>query len=291
MGLLIDGTWHDQWYDTDKHGGRFERWESAFRNWVTSDGAPGPTGEGGFKAEPGRYHLYVSYACPWAHRTLIYRSLKGLEDAIGVSVVHWLMRENGWTFKPDDDGIVGDDLFGSKYLYEIYLKAAPGYSGRVTVPVLWDKARGRIVSHESAEIIRMFNSAFDGVTGNAEDYYPAVLRPEIDELNAPISSHGTTRVYKAGFATSPAPHQPRLVGMPHNWQDPKHRKAPHTFTESSPHASLAASNTICFHWAHPKHRKAPRIPEGGRAGSFPGTQDEVDMEEQNGRATGYISKC
>lgn len=202
MGLLIDGTWHDQWYDTDKHGGRFERWESAFRNWVTSDGAPGPAGEGGFKAEPGRYHLYVSYACPWAHRTLIYRSLKGLEDAIGVSVVHWLMRENGWTFQPDEDGVVGDDLFGSKYLYEIYLKAAPGYSGRVTVPVLWDKKTETIVSNESSEIIRMFNTAFDDAGAKAGDYYPEPLRAEIDKLNERIYATVNNGVYRAGFATT-----------------------------------------------------------------------------------------
>jgi glutathionyl-hydroquinone reductase len=202
VGLLIDGEWHDKGYDTDKHGGRFERWESAFRNWVTADGSPGPTGDGGFKAEPGRYHLYVSYACPWAHRTLIYRALKGLEGAIGISVVHWRMRENGWTFQSDPDDIVGDNLFGSKYLYEVYLKAAPDYSGRVTVPVLWDKQRETIVSNESAEIIRMLNTAFDGVGAKPGDYYPEPLRAEIDALNERIYATVNNGVYRAGFATT-----------------------------------------------------------------------------------------
>src|SRR5512138_2894502 len=141
MGLLIDGVWHDKWYDTDKSGGRFERQESAFRNWVTVDGSAGPAGEGGFKAEPGRYHLYVSLACPWAHRTLIFRKLKGLEDHISVAVVHYLMLENGWEFKATD-GATGDQLLGLDYLHQVYTKADPNHSGRVTVPVLWDKQTG-----------------------------------------------------------------------------------------------------------------------------------------------------
>ncbi|MEO1649608.1 MAG: glutathione S-transferase family protein [Pseudomonadota bacterium] len=202
MGLLIDGVWHDQWYDTDKHGGRFQRWESPFRHWVTADGAPGPTGDGGFKAEAGRYHLYVSYACPWAHRTLIYRKLKGLEDMINVSVVHWLMRENGWTFAPDDDGIVGDKLFSSEFLHQVYTRAAPEFSGRVTVPILWDKATETIVSNESSEIIRMFNTAFDGVSAVAGDYYPNDKQTEIDELNGRIYQTVNNGVYRSGFATS-----------------------------------------------------------------------------------------
>jgi putative glutathione S-transferase len=153
MGLLIDGTWHDRWYDTDRTGGQFVRKDSQFRSWVTPDGSPGPSGEGGFKAESGRYHLYVSLACPWAHRTLIFRKLKALEGTIGVSVVHWLMRERGWTFA-EAPGATGDRLRHAAFLHELYTRAEPGYSGRVTVPVLWDQRTGRIVSNESSEIIR-----------------------------------------------------------------------------------------------------------------------------------------
>lgn len=202
MGLLVDGTWQDRWYDTDSTGGKFERQKSQFRNFVTADGAPGPTGEGGFKAEAGRYHLYVSLACPWAHRTLIFRKLKGLEEAIGVSVVHPLMKEHGWTFGTDFAGATGDGLFGVDRLYEIYLKADPGYTGRVTVPLLWDKKQKAAVSNESAEIIRMFNSAFDGVGGAEGDYYPEGMRAEIDEVNARIYDDVNNGVYKTGFATS-----------------------------------------------------------------------------------------
>ncbi|MGB3624966.1 MAG: glutathione S-transferase family protein [Henriciella sp.] len=202
MGLLNNGIWQDKWYDTDSTGGKFERHESQFRNWITADGSAGPTGEGGFKAEPGRYHLYIAYACPWAHRALILRKLKGLEDMIDVSVTHWFMGENGWTFKTDPDGIVKDKLFGSKYLYEVYLKADPHYTGRVTVPTLWDKQRGTIVSNESADIIRMFNSAFDSVGAKAGDYYPDSKRHEIDEINERVYHTVNNGVYKAGFATT-----------------------------------------------------------------------------------------
>ena len=202
MGLLVDGVWKDAWYDTEEHGGRFVRSKAQFRNWVTPDGAPGPDGQGGFKAEPNRYNLYVSYACPWAHRTLVFRTLKGLDEMIGVSFVHWYMGDKGWTFQPEDDGIVGDRLFQSQYYYEIYLKADPNYSGRVTVPVLWDKEKGTIVSNESSEIIRMFNSAFDGVGAAPGDYYPEDLRTEIDALNSRIYDTVNNGVYKAGFATS-----------------------------------------------------------------------------------------
>ncbi len=160
MGMLVDGEWHDVWYSTKETGGRFQRQDSRFRNWVTADGSAGPTGGGGFRAEPGRYHLYVSLACPWAHRTLIFRALKRLEDAISVSIVHPLMAEHGWTFRAED-GATGDNLYGLDYLHQIYTRADPAYSGRVTVPVLWDKERQTIVSNESSEIIRMFNSAFD----------------------------------------------------------------------------------------------------------------------------------
>ena len=201
MGLLIDGEWQDRWYDTKKTGGRFVRQASAFRNWVTPDGRPGPTGQGGFKAEAGRYHLYVSMACPWAHRTLIFRVLKGLEDIISVSVVNPLMLEHGWTFGPGE-GVVPDDVNGARYLYEIYAKADPHYSGRVTVPVLWDKKTGTIVNNESAEIIRMFNSAFDAVGATGPDFYPADLRDDIDLLNDYVYGRVNNGVYKSGFATS-----------------------------------------------------------------------------------------
>lgn len=162
MGLLVDGHWTDRWYDNSASGGRFQRQESGFRNWVTPDGAPGPAGEGGFKAETGRYHLYVSLACPWANRTLIFRALKGLEQAISLSVVHWLMGENGWTFD-DGPGVIPDPIGGAQRLYEVYLRSNTTFTGRVTVPVLWDKERDVIVSNELSEIIRMMNSAFDGV--------------------------------------------------------------------------------------------------------------------------------
>ena len=202
MGLLVDGVWQDKWYDTSKSGGKFQRSESQFRNWITADGAPGPSGRGGFKPEQGRYHLYVAYACPWAHRALIYRALKGLENFISLSVVHWHMGDKGWSFEKDPDGIVGDQLFGNDFLYQVYLKADPHYSGRVTVPVLWDKERNTIVSNESSEIIRMFNSAFDGVGAMAGDYYPQELRTEIDALNMRIYDTLNNGVYKCGFATT-----------------------------------------------------------------------------------------
>ena len=202
MGLLVDGEWRDQWYDTAASGGEFRRSEAKFRNWITADGSPGPTGEGGFKAESGRYHLYVCYACPWAHRTLIFRALKGLEDHIGVSAVHPDMLERGWTFDTGFDGATGDALFGAETLAQVYLRAAPQMTGRVTVPVLWDKAQGTIVSNESAEIIRMFNSAFDGITGNRADFWPEPLRAAIEPVNARIYDTLNNGVYKAGFATT-----------------------------------------------------------------------------------------
>lgn len=201
MGLLIDGEWRDQWYDTDKTGGRFERKESAFRSWVTADGSAGPSGAAGFKAESGRYHLYVSLACPWAHRTLILRALKGLEDAVSVSVVHWLMGEDGWSFEPGP-GVVADPIHDATHLRDVYLAADRHYTGRVTVPVLWDRRTATIVSNESAEIIRMFNAAFDGVGATAGDYYPSAHREEIDRVNARVYDTVNNGVYKAGFATA-----------------------------------------------------------------------------------------
>ena len=201
MGLLIDGKWHDQWYDTKSSGGRFIRSESQFRNWITADGCPGPSGEGGFKAEPGRYHLYVSLACPWAHRTLIMRALKGLEDMISVSVVHWLMREDGWTFA-EGPGVIPDNLNNAKYLHQVYTAAQTDYSGRVTVPILWDKQQGIIVNNESSEIIRILTGAFDEVGAKPGDYYPDELRARIDAVNARVYDGLNNGVYKAGFATS-----------------------------------------------------------------------------------------
>jgi hypothetical protein len=172
MGLLVDGTWHDTWYDTKSTGGAFKRSAAQFRNWLTADGSAGASGKGSFKAEPGRYHLYVSHACPWAHRTLIFRELKGLTDLISVSVVHPDMLDKGWSFETDDHGATGDDLYGLDYAHQVYTKADPAYSGRVTVPILWDKQQETIVSNESSEIIRMFNSAFNEITGNCDDYWP-----------------------------------------------------------------------------------------------------------------------
>lgn len=205
MGLLVDGKWVDQWYDTDSSKGRFERSAAQFRNWITSDGSPGPDGQNGFKAEPDRYHLYVSLACPWAHRTLIFRRLKGLENMISVSVVHPLMLDHGWTFQAEKnfgDKATGDSLYELDYLYQVYLKANPEYSGRVTVPVLWDRENQTIVSNESADIIRMFNSAFDQCGATLGDYYPESLRPEIERLNEIIYPNINNGVYRAGFATT-----------------------------------------------------------------------------------------
>ncbi|MGY3437225.1 MULTISPECIES: glutathione S-transferase family protein [unclassified Marinovum] len=202
MGLLIDGEWHDKWYDTKSSGGAFERSTAEFRNWITPDGSAGPSGKGGFPAESGRYHLYVSLACPWAHRTLIFRAIKDLQSHISVSVVHPDMLDDGWSFDSDTDGATGDRLYGLPFLRDLYLKADPQMSGRVTVPVLWDKVQKTIVSNESAEIIRMLNSAFDGLTGNTDDFWPNDRRDEIEKVNARIYDTVNNGVYKAGFATT-----------------------------------------------------------------------------------------
>ena len=199
MGLLQEGKWVDRWYQTKDTGGRFVRKSASFRNWITSDGNAGPSGTGGFKAEIGRYHLYVSLACPWAHRTLILRSLKGLEPFISVSVVHWFMAGDGWTFEPGKD-VVPDTINGFKFLHQVYTAAAPDYSGRVTVPVLWDKKSKTIVSNESSEIIRMLNNAFDDLGAKPGDYYPEEFRPEIDDINKRVYSSLNNGVYKCGFA-------------------------------------------------------------------------------------------
>ena len=202
MGQLIDGRWSSEWYDTEANGGHFVRDTARFRNWVTADGSAGPSGSGGFAAESGRYHLYVSYACPWAHRTLIFRHLKGLEPHISVSVVHPLMLDEGWTFESDDHGAAGDALHGSDFMHQVYTRSQPDATGRVTVPVLWDQKTDSIVSNESSEIIRMFNSAFDHLTGNNDDYWPAEMRDAIEEVNADIYANINNGVYRSGFATS-----------------------------------------------------------------------------------------
>lgn len=202
MGQLVDGVWHDEWYDTKSTGGAFKRSNAKFRNWITSDGSAGPSGEGGFKAESGRYHLYVSYACPWAHRTLVFRILKGLTDHISISAVHPDMLSDGWTFETDDKGATGDTLYGLPFARDIYIKADPKISGRVTVPILWDKQRETIVSNESSEIIRMFNSAFNDITGNSDDYWPTDLRADIEPVNDRIYDTLNNGVYKSGFATT-----------------------------------------------------------------------------------------
>ena len=204
MGQLVDGKWQTQSLEALAKEGDFKRQETTFRNWITPDGAPGPSGEGGFPAASGRYHLYVSYACPWAHRALVFLKLKGLEDHIGVSAVHPDMLDDGWEFRTDFDGATGDRLMGFDYLREVYQKADPGISARVTVPVLWDTERQTIVSNESAEIIRMLNSAFDGITGNTDDYWPEPLRDRIAEINDRVYDTVNNGVYKSGFATSQA---------------------------------------------------------------------------------------
>ena len=201
VGLLIDGKWHTDWYDTKSTGGKFVRKDSSYRNWVTPDGSPGPSGRGGFEAEAGRYHLYVSFACPWAHRALIFRELKGLQDIISVSAVNSFMADEGWTFH-SGQGVIPDSVNHKQRMYEIYTLADPDYTGRVTVPVLWDKKQRTIVSNESSEIIRMFNSAFDGVGARVGDYYPEGMRSEIDEVNALIYDNINNGVYKAGFSTT-----------------------------------------------------------------------------------------
>lgn len=201
MGMLVKGVWHDVWYDTKKSAGAFEREAAKLRNWITPDGSAGPTGDGGFEAEKGRYHLYVSLACPWAHRTLIFRELKGLQDYIDVSVVSPDMLSHGWTFEKEKDS-TGDLLFGSKYMHQVYTRNQATYSGRVTVPVLWDKKLERIVSNESSEIIRMFNSAFDHLTGNTLDFYPEELRASIDKTNQFVYDNINNGVYRCGFATT-----------------------------------------------------------------------------------------
>ena len=213
MGVLVEGKWTERGASVSKSDGRFIRSSTQFRNWITPDGTPGPTGCGGFKAEVGRYHLYISYACPWAHRTLIFRHLKGLTPAVGLSVVHWHMAENGWTFEPGE-GVIPDSVNDARYAYELYRQADPAYSGRASVPVLWDKEVGTIVSNESSEIIRMFNSAFDraGAT-NRDDYYPADLRVEIDAINTRVYDTVNNGVYRSGFARTQAAYDEAVTAL------------------------------------------------------------------------------
>ncbi len=202
MGLLVNGQWHDRWYNTEKNQGEFIRKASQFRNWITIDGQAGPTGSGGFMAESGRYHLYVSYACPWAHRTLIFRRLKELEGLIDISVVSPDMLESGWEYSPQLE-----PNYGFRYHYQLYTQQDPNYTGRVTVPVLWDKQQHTIVSNESSEIIRMFNSAFNHLTGNDLDYYPKEKREAIDAINKRIYTAINNGVYRCGFATQQKPYE------------------------------------------------------------------------------------
>lgn len=212
MGLLVDGVWHDTWYDTGANKGKFVRSEAQFRNWITADGGAGIAGKAGFKAEAGRYHLYISNACPWAHRVIIFRAIKGLNDMIDISVTHPYMVENGWTFAKGD-GVIADSVNGAEFVHQIYTTADPDYSGRVTVPILWDKQLKTIVSNESSEIIRMLNSEFDGVGAVEGDYYPAHLRAEIDVINERIYHTINNGVYKSGFATTQEAYEEAVVPL------------------------------------------------------------------------------
>ncbi|MFA5683510.1 MAG: glutathione S-transferase family protein [Lysobacteraceae bacterium] len=200
MGLLVDGTWQDKWYDTSGDGS-FKREEASFRDWLSAAGGRGPDGQRGHRAEAGRYRLYVSYACPWAHRTLIVRALKGLEELLPISVVHWRMLENGWTFA-EGPGVSAEPVMGAQYLHQLYARARPGMTGRVTVPMLWDQHTDSIVNNESSELIRMLNHAFDDLGAQPGDFCPEPLRAEIDAINARIYPNVNNGVYRAGFATT-----------------------------------------------------------------------------------------
>ena len=202
MGMLIKGELVDNWLEREIDEGDFNRMESTFRHWVTEDGSAGPSGREGFKAEPGRYHLYVSDACPWAHRTVIFRKLKKLENVIGLSTVEPDMLDKGWCFSSQGQYI--DHVNAFKFMYEVYIKADAEFTGQITVPVLWDKKLNTIVNNESSEIIRMLNSAFNQFTGVKTDYYPEGLRDLIDKVNQPIYENINNGVYRCGFATDQA---------------------------------------------------------------------------------------
>jgi glutathionyl-hydroquinone reductase len=285
MGLLVNGEWQDKWYDTTKTGGRFVREDSAFRNWVTADGSPGPSGKGGFKAEPGRYHLYVSYACPWAHRTLIFRALKGLEEAISVDVVHPLMESEGWTFSGDFEGATGDRVNGKQRLYEVYQAAKPDYTGRVTVPLLWDKQQRTIVSNESAEIIRMLNSAFDDCGAKPGNYYPEALRPAIDEINERVYDTINNGVYKAGFATSQGAYENAYIRLFDALDGLEQRLAVHRYLAGGPTATEADwrlfTTLVRFDAVYYSHFKCNRQ----RIDDFPNLSNYLrDLHSQEGVA-------
>ncbi|MGE4368701.1 MAG: glutathione S-transferase family protein [Burkholderiaceae bacterium] len=288
MGLLVDGQWKDAWYDTESTGGKFVRSDAQFRHWVTPDGAAGPTGEGGFAAEPGRYHLYVSLACPWAHRTLIYRAIKGLADMISVSVVNPFMGENGWTFDPGP-GVAPDSIGNARYLYQVYLRAKPGYSGRVTVPVLWDKKRSAIVSNESADIIRMFNSAFDAVGARPGNFVPEPLRRDIDALNRLVYDTVNNGVYKAGFATDQAVYEEAVGTLFHTLDQLEERldSQPYLFGEAVTEADWRLFTTLVrFDPVYHGHfkcniRRLADYPNlwnyTGRLYRYPGVSNTVDF--------------
>ena len=267
MGVLVDGVWHDKGYDQEKREGRFERDESLFRNWVTADGSAGPSGQPGFKAERGRYHLYAAYFCPWAHRTLIMRKLKGLEGVIDLSITNWLMREDGITFRPDD-GVIPDPIHHADFLWQVYKAAKADYSGRVTVPVLWDKRTKTIVSNESADIIRMMNASFDGVGARGPDYYPSDLRHEIDVVNALVYDTVNNGVYKAGFATTQRAYEAAVVPLfetldllDHRLRRPAlpDRRRDDRGRHQAGHHVAALRHRLCraFQVQHSPHRRLP----------------------------------
>jgi putative glutathione S-transferase len=246
MGLLIDGIWTDQWYDTKSTDGRFERPQSSLRNWVTKDGSPGITGISGYKAEVDRYHLYISLACPWAHRTLIFRRLKGLESSIDISVVHWLMEENGWTFEKGP-GVIPDRVNHTQFMYQVYTKAIPDYTGRVTVPVLWDKKTSTIVSNESSDIIQMLNSSFDSVGASAGNYFPADLAAEMAQVNERIYNSFNNGVYKCGFATSQKAYQNALNPLfeTMDWMEDRLSRGRYLLGEDMTASDWRAFPTLC----------------------------------------------
>ncbi|WP_110708423.1 glutathione S-transferase family protein [Salinicola sp. CR57] len=212
MGLLVDGKWQDRWYDTESHGGEFVRESAKLRDWITPTGASGPDGQRGLAAEAGRYHIYVSLACPWAHRALIMRKLKGLEALVGVSHTSPLMLDQGWSYRVDE-GSSGDSVNHVDYHHQLYTLPDSNYTGRVTVPALWDRQERRIVNNESAEIVRMLNTAFDGLTGNRLDFYPNDLRDVIDAVNADVYDHVNNGVYKAGFATEQGVYEKHFAAL------------------------------------------------------------------------------
>jgi putative glutathione S-transferase len=212
MGFFVEGVWHEDTPENRHERGRFVRTPSRYRNWITADGSAGPSGEGGFPAAAGRYHLYVAHACPWAYRTTLFRKLKKLDDVISITIAAPLYGERSWRFS-DEPGCIPDTVNGAKDMSEIYLLANPRYSGRVTVPTLWDKERRTIVNNESSEIIRMLNSAFNAFTDDRTDYYPPPLREEIDRVNDLVYTTVNNGVYRCGFATSQDAYEEACVAL------------------------------------------------------------------------------